>query len=101
MKCCQSYVEIDGVLEWINELQNDAGKEDDKHDDRPHPLPHDRPGELHVSGDRLSQLSEESAGDLMCVCICVYHSIPGKHPLPGKRPCSAFQGVNVTASIQM
>ena len=57
----RSYVEIDGILEWIDELQDDAGKEDDKHDDRPHPLPHDHPGELHVPGDGLSQLGEESA----------------------------------------
>ena len=29
-----------------------------------------------------------------------YHSVPGKRPLPGKRPCTPFQGVNVVASIQ-
>ena len=29
-----------------------------------------------------------------------YHSVQGKHPLPGKCPCTVFQGVNVTASIQ-
>ena len=29
-----------------------------------------------------------------------YRSVPGKRPLPGKHPCSSFQGVNVTASIQ-
>ncbi len=61
VKYCQSYVEVDGVRERIDELQNDAGKEDDKHDDRPHPLPHDHPDELHVPGDGLRQLSEESA----------------------------------------
>ena len=27
-------------------------------------------------------------------------SVPGKHPLPGKRPCTEFQGVTVAASIQ-
>ena len=32
--------------------------------------------------------------------IQVYCSVPGKHPLPGERPCSSFQGVNATASIQ-
>ena len=31
---------------------------------------------------------------------CVYRSVPGKCPLPGKRPCTSFQGVNVAASIQ-
>ena len=30
-----------------------------------------------------------------------YHSVLGKHPLPGKHPCTPFQGVNVAASIQM
>ena len=33
--------------------------------------------------------------------ICAYCSVPGKHPLPGKCPCTAFQGVNVAVSIQM
>ena len=28
------------------------------------------------------------------------YNIPGKRPLPGKRPCTAFQGVNVPAYIQ-
>ena len=28
-----------------------------------------------------------------------YCNIPGKHPLPGKHPCTAFQGINVAASI--
>ena len=28
------------------------------------------------------------------------HSVPGKCPLPGKCPCTSFQGVNVAASIQ-
>ena len=27
--------------------------------------------------------------------------VPGKRPLPGKRPFTAFQGINVAASIQM
>ena len=31
----------------------------------------------------------------------MYHSVLGKCPLPGKRSCSVFQGVNVAASIQM
>ena len=31
----------------------------------------------------------------------LYRSVPGKRPLPGKHPCTAFQGVNVAASIQM
>ena len=31
----------------------------------------------------------------------LYHSVPGKHPLLGKRPCTIFQGVNVATSIQM
>ena len=56
-----TYVGIDSVCERIYELQNHTGKEDDKHNDRPHPLPHDHPGELHVPGNGLSQLSEESA----------------------------------------
>ena len=31
-----------------------------------------------------------------------YCSVPGKRPLPGtKRPCTAFQGATVAASIQM
>ena len=30
-----------------------------------------------------------------------YHSVPGKCPPPGKRPCTSFQGVNIAASIQM
>ena len=30
----------------------------------------------------------------------IYRSVPGKRPLPNKRPCTAFQGVNVAASIQ-
>ena len=29
-----------------------------------------------------------------------YRSVPGKHPLPGKCPCTKFQGVTVAASIQ-
>ena len=31
----------------------------------------------------------------------IYRSFLGKCPLPGKRPCISFQGVNVAASIQM
>ena len=31
----------------------------------------------------------------------VYRSVPSKHPLPGKRPCTTFQGATVAASIQM
>ena len=31
---------------------------------------------------------------------CIYHSVPGKRPFPGKRPCAEFQGVTVAASIQ-
>ena len=30
-----------------------------------------------------------------------YCSVPGKRPLPGKRPCTAFQGATVAASIQV
>ena len=37
---------------------------------------------------------------IRCSTYIIYHSVPGKCPLPGKCPCSAFQGVNVTASIQ-
>ena len=33
--------------------------------------------------------------------LCTYRSVPGKHPLPGKHPCTPFRGVNVAASIQM
>jgi hypothetical protein len=29
-----------------------------------------------------------------------YRNVPGKRPFPGKRPCTAFQGVTVAASIQ-
>ena len=32
--------------------------------------------------------------------IYYYHSVPGKRPLPGKPPCTAFQGATVAASIQ-
>ena len=38
--------------------------------------------------------------DTYCGLECWYHSVPGKRPLPGKRPCTSFQGVNVAASIQ-
>ena len=31
----------------------------------------------------------------------MYRSVLGKCPLPGKRPCTAFQGATVAASIQM
>ena len=34
------------------------------------------------------------------VICCIYCSVPGKCPLPGKRPCTPFQGVNVARSIQ-
>ena len=30
-----------------------------------------------------------------------YRSIPGKQPLPGKHPCTKFQGVNAATSIQI
>ena len=30
----------------------------------------------------------------------IYRSVPGNHPLPGKRPCTKFQGVTVAAFIQ-
>ena len=29
-----------------------------------------------------------------------YRSVLGKHPLPGKRPCTAFQVINVVGSVQ-
>ena len=29
----------------------------------------------------------------------LFHSVLGKHPLLGKRPCTTFQGVNVATSI--
>ena len=32
--------------------------------------------------------------------ILYYCSVPGKCPLPSKRPCTSFQVVNVAASIQ-
>jgi hypothetical protein len=35
------------------------------------------------------------------VCECTYHSVPGKPPLPGKRPCTTYRGLNVAASVQM
>ena len=39
-------------------------------------------------------------GDEAVVKIILYYrSVLGKRPLPGKRPCTAFQGVNVAASI--
>ena len=31
--------------------------------------------------------------------VTAYHSVPGSRPLPGKRPCTAFLGVNIVASI--
>ena len=34
-------------------------------------------------------------------CNKLYHSVPGKHPLPGKRPGTTFQGATVAASIQI
>ena len=30
----------------------------------------------------------------------VYHSVLGKRPILGKRPCTAFQGVTIATSIQ-
>ena len=41
-----------------------------------------------------------------CVALlffCMYHSVSGKRPLPGKRSCTctSFQGINVVASIQV
>ena len=35
-----------------------------------------------------------------CMYFCYYRSVPGKRPLLGKRPCTAFQGATVAASIQ-
>ena len=32
--------------------------------------------------------------------IYYYHSVPGKRLLPGRHPCTAFQGATVAASIQ-
>ena len=34
------------------------------------------------------------------VILYIYRSVPGKRPLPGKRPCTSFQGVYVSAFIQ-
>ena len=33
------------------------------------------------------------------VHACIYRSVPGKRPLPGKRPCTACQGAIVAAYI--
>ena len=40
--------------------------------------------------------------DPYCAVEFIYRSVPGKRPLPGKHPCTEFQGVTVTvaASIQ-
>ena len=33
---------------------------------------------------------------------CQYHSVPGKRPLPGKRPCTSFQWVlSIAASMDI
>ena len=40
---------------------------------------------------------------MCCTCMpyhITYRNVPGKRPLPGKRPCAEFQGVTVAASIQ-
>ena len=44
--------------------------------------------------DRIHCTMGKSIGDT------IYRSVPGKRPLPGKRPCTEFQGVTVAASIQ-
>ena len=40
---------------------------------------------------------------IACILCNAYtvRSIPGKRPLPGKSPCTSFQGVNVADTIQM
>ena len=37
---------------------------------------------------------------MVILCECKYRSVPSKHPLPGKHPCTVFQGATVAASIQ-
>ena len=34
----------------------------------------------------------------VCICMCGYEYM--YHSIPAKRPCSTFQGINVTASTQ-
>ena len=36
----------------------------------------------------------------LIIILYYYHSVPGKRPLPGKHPCTTFQGATVAASIQ-
>ena len=57
----------------------------------------------HTFGVKLYQFSYQAPVSKVLGSIQVrekYRSVPGKCPLPVKRPCSAFQGVTVTASIQ-
>ena len=37
---------------------------------------------------------------ILLLYFCYYRSVPGKSPLPGKRPCTACQGATLEASIQ-
>ena len=46
----------------------------------------------------LTVLSRCSNSSL--VLHCIYRSVPGKRPLPGKRLCAEYQGVTVAASLQ-
>ena len=48
-----AYTAKDRIVEWVNQLQDDAGNEDDEHNDRSHPLPHDDPCQLQVPMHRL------------------------------------------------
>ena len=48
-----AYIAKDRIVEWVNQLQDDAGNEDDEHDDRPHPLPHDDPEPFQVPVHRF------------------------------------------------
>ena len=41
-----------------------------------------------------------ASGHVLTLHLLYYHSVQGKRPLPGKHPCTLFQGVNVAASIQ-
>ena len=45
-------------------------------------------------------MEKGSVGYKMQFYDVLYRSVPVKRPLPGKRPCTEFQGVTVSASVQ-
>ena len=52
---------------------------------------------LRMENERQKPSEEMQSGLEIVIKYC---NVPGKRPLPGKRPCTSFQGVNVAASIQ-